>query len=310
MEEYEIIVVGAGPAGSAAAIYAKRYGMKLAVVESGTIGGQLSLAPQIENYPGFPKISGMDYAESIRKQLEHLNIPIKMETVSRIRRKDGRFELELSSGEIISTLGVIIATGASHKRLGIPGEDAFFGKGVSYCATCDGYFFRGRTVAVVGGGNTALTYALYLADIAKKTYLVHRRDGFRAEKLVVDRVMGDSRIEKWLGYVPLAFEGNGVLRRMRLERVGDRAESSLDIDGVFIAVGEEPNNDLARQLGIHITDKGFVVTDDKQATQIPGAYAAGDITGKGWAQAINAAAQGMTAGIECSIYVQSIRSKK
>ncbi len=309
METYDIIVIGAGPAGSAAAIYAKRYGMNVLIVESGTIGGQLSWASEIENYPGVPKMTGMDYAESIRKHLEHLKIPLQMETVNSIRKLNGKFELELSSGSKLTTLSVILATGSSHRHLDVAGEEAFFGKGVSYCATCDGYFFKGRTVAVIGGGNSALTSALYLAGIAKKTYLVHRRDGFRAEQAIIDKLMKDPRIEAKLGFVPLALEGNDVLKKIKLMNVSDNSESYLDVDGVFVSVGEDPNSSLAKQLGIPLSEKGFVQTDEKQATSIPGFYAAGDLTGKGWAQAINAAAQGMAAGIECSIYIQGLKKK-
>ncbi|MEM3364134.1 MAG: FAD-dependent oxidoreductase [Candidatus Micrarchaeia archaeon] len=310
MKEYDIVVVGAGPAGSAAAIYAKRYGMNVVVFESGAIGGQLSWATEIENYPGFSKISGMDYAESIRKHLEHLNIPVEIDTVKSVKKSDKWFEVELSSGVMVRSLGLILATGSSHRHLGIPGEEAFTGRGVSYCATCDGYFFKGRTVAVIGGGNTALTYALYLESIASKVYLVHRRNEFRAEKAVVDKVLSSNKIELQLGYTPVSFEGDTVLRRIRLKGTSGSDERVLDVDGVFIAVGEDPNNTLAKQLGIPISEKGFVQVDDKQATTVPGVYVAGDLTGKGWAQAINAAAQGMTAGIECSIYVQGLKSKE
>lgn len=310
MEEYDIVVIGAGPAGASAAIYAKRYGMNVLVVDSGTIGGQLSWATLVENYPGFPSITGMEYAEQIKKHLDHLKIEVRMDTVNRIRKNNDRFELELSSGTTLSALGVILATGSSHRHLNIPGEEAFTGRGVSYCVTCDGYFFKGRTVAVIGGGNTALTYALYLSDIASKTYLIHRRDSFRAEPAVVERVISNPRIEKILGYIPVALEGANVLKSIKLERVGDKSPLTLNVDGVFVAVGEEPNSALAKEVGAHLSEKGHIETDDKQATSIPGLYAAGDVTGKGWAQAINAAAQGMTAGIECSIYVQNLKGRK
>ncbi|MCX8200227.1 MAG: FAD-dependent oxidoreductase [Candidatus Micrarchaeota archaeon] len=307
MDEYDIVVVGAGPAGSAAAIYAKRYGMKVVVFESGSIGGQLSWAAEIENYPGFSKISGMDYAESIRKHLVHLGIPVEIDEVKSINKSGSGFDVWLSSGRVVHALGVILATGSSHKHLGIPGEEAFFGRGVSYCATCDGYFFKGRTVAVVGGGNTALTYALYLESIASKVYLIHRRNEFRAEKAVVERVLSSSKIEPQLGYIPVSLEGDNVLRRIKIRSTSTSDERVLDVDGVFIAVGEEPNNALAKQLGIPVSEKGFIQVDDRQATPAQGVYAAGDVTGRGWAQAINAAAQGMTAGIECSIYVQGLK---
>lgn len=306
MDEYDILVVGCGPAGSTAAIYAKRYGMSVAVIEAGIIGGQLSTAAEVENYPAIPRMSGSEYSEKVRAHLERLQIPILFGTVDSIARVDEWFVLAFSS-EKVRCKGLILATGASHRHLGVPGESELLGKGVSYCATCDGYFFKDKPVVLVGGGNTAVTYALFMAGIASKVYVVHRRDEFRAENALVERLKANSKVQLVLNSVVERIEGTDKVERVVVKDVKTGKQSVISADAVFISVGEAPQSELALKLGIAVDEKGYVKTNERQETSMPGVYAAGDVCGKGWPQAINAAAQGMAAGIECSRYVQSLK---
>jgi len=310
MDKYDIIVIGAGPAGVTAAVYAKRYSMNVAVVESGTVGGQLSTAAEVENYPGIRRMTGMEWAEKTRAQLMHLNIPVMIDTVESIKQHEGAFVLKLASGTELGALGVIIATGSRHRHLGVDGEERFAGKGISYCATCDGYFFKGKDVALVGGGNTAVTYALFMAGIASKVYLVHRRNEFRAESSLVEQLLKMPNVVPVLDCVVVNFDGKDMLERMRIRNVKTNEEKDIAVSAAFIAVGETPNNELAKGLGIAVDAKGNIPVNEKQETGVSGVYAAGDLTGKGWAQAVNAAAQGMAAGIECSLYVKNLKSKE
>lgn len=310
MDKYDVIVIGSGPAGASAAIYAKRNGMNVTVIDSGTIGGQLSLSSEIENYLGFPHMTGMEWSEHTKSHLDHLGIPILLDTVENISKKDGTFELSLASGKVLYAYSLILATGSDHRHLEVNGEDKYFGKGVSYCATCDGYFFKGKDVAVVGGGNTAIEYALFLSNIASKVYLIHRRDEFRAENIEVDKVNSIKNIEKVLYSVVVEIMGNDVVNKIKIRNVKTNEESEIKVEGVFIAIGSVPNNSLAKKLGLEITERGFIKTDENGMTTIEGVFAAGDVTGRGKAQAIGAAAEGMVAGINSSKYVQQMKLKK
>jgi len=301
---YDLIVVGSGPAGASAAIYAKRNGVNVAVVDSGTMGGQLSFAYEIENYLGIPKMTGQQWSELTKKHLDRIGIEIILDAVSTASTDGGRFSLTLSSGKTLSSSALIIATGAAHRHLGADGEEKFFGRGISYCATCDGYFFRGKDVAVVGGGNTALTYALFLSGIASKVYLVHRREGFRAEKAVVDEVLSNPKIIPLLSKVPVKFSGSEVLQHVELRDTASGEISKLDVSGAFIAVGTVPQSALAVQLGAKVSVSRHVEVDENCKTSVDGLYAAGDVTVRGRAQAIHAAAEGMVAGIEASSYLR------
>ncbi|MGB9635054.1 MAG: NAD(P)/FAD-dependent oxidoreductase [Candidatus Micrarchaeia archaeon] len=309
MLSYDVVVIGAGPGGASAAIYAKRNGTKVVVVDSGLIGGQLSLSHEVENYLGIPRMSGQEWSELVKKHLDSIDIPVIIDKVVDIEKTNAGFTLTLASSQKIECYAVVIAIGTEHRHLNVNGENEFFGKGVSYCATCDGYFFRDKTVGVIGGGNTALEYALFLKDIAKKVYLIHRRDEFRAEEVLVKRVMTETGIEKMMNKTVDRFEGNEVLKKIFLKDVRTGEISSIDADGVFIAVGTVPNSIHFKNISVKVDENGFIITNDKQMTNINGIYAAGDVTGKGRAQAIGAAAQGMIAGIEASLYVKQLMKK-
>jgi thioredoxin reductase (NADPH) len=301
--DYDLIIIGAGPGGATAGIYAKRQGLNVLIIERGAVGGQLSESPEIENYPGFPKISGMQYGEKIKQHLDHLEIPIVFGEVSQIKKIEDKFNVMVYDTEYFSK-SIILATGTKHKHLDAEGEKEFFGKGISYCATCDGFFFKGKDVAVIGGGNSALYYADYLSNIASNVYLIHRRQEFRGEPVLVNKLSKKTNVKFILDSVVDSFKGSNVLESVIVSNVNTKEKQEIKLSGVFISVGEIPNNELAKKLSIELNEKGYIKTNEKQETNIKGIYACGDVCGKGWAQAINASAQGMTAALECSSLIR------
>lgn len=301
--DYDLIIIGAGPGGATAGIYAKRQGLNVLIIERGAVGGQLSESPEIENYPGFPKISGMQYGEKIKQHLDHLEIPIVFGEVSQIKKIEDKFNVMVYDTEYFSK-SIILATGTKHKHLEAEGEKDFFGKGISYCATCDGFFFKGKDVAVIGGGNSALYYADYLSNIASNVYLIHRRQEFRGEPVLVNKLSKKTNVKFILDSVVDSFKGSNVLESVIVSNVNTNEKQEIKLSGVFISVGEIPNNELAKKLFVELNEKGYIKTNEKQETNIKGIYACGDVCGKGWAQAINASAQGMTAALECSSLIR------
>lgn len=301
--DYDLIIIGAGPGGATAGIYAKRQGLNVLIIERGAVGGQLSESPEIENYPGFPKISGMQYGEKIKQHLDHLEIPIVFGEVSQIKKIEDKFNVMVYDTEYFSK-SIILATGTKHKHLDAEGEKEFFGKGISYCATCDGFFFKGKDVAVIGGGNSALYYADYLSNIASNVYLIHRRQEFRGEPVLVNKLSKKTNVKFILDSVVDSFKGSNVLESVIVSNVNTKEKQEIKLSGVFISVGEIPNNELTKKLSIELNEKGYIKTNEKQETNIKGIYACGDVCGKGWAQAINASAQGMTAALECSSLIR------
>jgi len=298
--KYDLIIIGAGPGGATAGIYAKRQGLNVLIIEKGVVGGQLSESPEIENYPGFPKITGMQYGENIKSHLDHLEIPIVFGEVTEIKKSNnGEFKVIVYEKEY-SSKTIILATGTKHKHLDAKGETEFYGKGISYCATCDGFFFKGKEVAVVGGGNSALYYADYLSNITSKVYLIHRRQEFRGEPVLVDKLSKKNNVKFVLDSVVDSFNGSKVLEGISVKNVKTNKINEIKLSGVFISVGETPNIELAKQLKVELDNKGYIKTNDKQETNVKGVYACGDVCGKGWAQALNASSQGMTAALECS----------
>lgn len=302
---YDLIIIGAGPGGATAGIYAKRQGLNVLIIERGVIGGKLSESPEIENYPGFPKISGMQYGEKIKQHLDHLEIPIVIGEVSEIKKIEDKFNVMVYDKEYFSK-SIILSTGTKHKHLDAHGEKEFFGKGISYCATCDGFFFKGKDVAVIGGGNSALYYADYLSNIASNVYVIHRRQEFRGEPVIVNKLSKKSNVKFILDSVVDSFKGSNVLESLIVSNVNTNEKKEIKLSGVFISVGEVPNNELAKKLNVELDEKGYIKTNEKQETNVKGIYACGDICGKGWAQALNASAQGMVAGLESSSYIRKL----
>jgi len=290
----DLLIVGAGPAGLTAAIYAKRAGLDPIVIDKGLIGGQVTITPVVENYPGFIKIPGKTLMDMMAQQaLQYAEIH-QSEEVKEIKpRKD--LYIVKTTAATYEVKAIIIATGATHKKLNVPGEERFFGRGVSYCAVCDGFFFRGKKVLMIGGGNTAVTEAIYLNGIGVDVTLVHRRDTLRAEKHLQDSLKAQNIPIIWNTVVE-EIMGEEVVTAVRLRNLKENRSYQMDIDGVFIAIGYEPSNELAKMLSLELTEDGYIKVDSRQRTSKPRIYAAGDITG-GIKQIVTAVAQGAVAAI-------------
>ncbi len=276
--DWELIVIGGGPAGMTAAIYGARYGLKTLLLESKVLGGAQATSPGIENYPGYTFIVGLDLANKMKEQVKKCGAYIKEITeVKSVERNgaDGDFLLDTRRG-VYRAKAIIFATGGGHKHLGVPGEELLTGRGVSYCATCDGPLFRDKTVAVVGGGNTAVTEALYLSEVVEKVYLIHRRDELRAEKIIQDYIF-KSGVEIIWDTIVKEIKGDDLVNELVLENVKTGEVSSLPIEGAFIALGSNPESTLAKSIGVETNEDGEIIVDAKQATNIPGVFAAGDV---------------------------------
>jgi thioredoxin reductase (NADPH) len=276
--DWELIIIGGGPAGMTAAIYGARYGLKTLLIEGKVLGGAQATSPGIENYPGFTYIVGIDLATKMKEQVKKCGAIIKEITDVRSIEREGElgdFLLDTRRG-VYRAKAIIIATGGGHKHLGVPGEETLTGRGVSFCATCDGPLFRDKTVAVIGGGNTAVTEALYLAEVTKKVYLIHRRDELRAEKIVQDYVF-KSDVEIIWDTVVKEIKGNDLVNTLVLENVKTGKQTNLEIEGVFIALGSKPESTLAKSIGVETNERGEILVCSKQSTNIPGVFAAGDV---------------------------------
>lgn len=267
---YDIIIIGAGPAGLTAALYALRANKKVLVFEAKSYGGQILNAAVVENYPGIEKISGFDYATNLYNQVKNLGCEFKFETVERVTEDK---HVISSEGEY-EAKAVIIATGATNRKLNLEGEEEFVGKGVSYCASCDGNFYKNKVVAVNGGGNTALEDAIYLADIVKKLYLIHRRNEFRGESKLVSDLKKKENVEFVLNSTIKSINGNDKLERITVED-NEGNTNNIEIDGLFIAIGQEPRNQVFANVA-DINDYGYIESEDGVHTKVEGIYVAGD----------------------------------
>jgi len=278
MERWDLVIIGAGAAGLTAGIYGARSGLKTLVLDAGQAGGKLLTIPWIENYPGFPEgISGWDLAKRMTEQCLKFGVEIhEFEGVSELEFRDEDKIVVTERAEYLAS-AVIIASGSRHKRLGAPGEEEFEGRGVSYCALCDGAFFRGLRVLVVGGGNTAATSAIYMSKIASKVYLAHRRRELRAEKIYLNRLI-ESGIEILWNTEVKKISGDTKVKSVTLFNNETGGETELAVDGVFICVGESPNSEIAKASGINVDEQGYIIVGSNQETNIAGVFAAGDVT--------------------------------
>jgi len=306
----DLAIIGGGPAGLTAGLYATRGGLKdVSMFEKGMPGGQITSSSEIENYPGVASVmSGMDLMESWPEQAMRFGMKHSMEEVSRITKKnDGVFEIFMLGDKTVEAKSVIVCTGSTPRRSGIKGEDKFFGRGVSTCATCDGFFYKDKEVAVLGGGDTALEEALYLANICSKVYLVHRRDAFRASPVTVAKVKKNDKIELILNSVIDEIYGDmsGVNGAMITDKTGNKRD--LKVPGIFVFVGMNVNNEvLMQENGKPLCDldkSGHVMVDLKMKTTVPGLFAAGDLRIDASKQVVCAAGDGATAGIQALEYV-------
>jgi thioredoxin reductase (NADPH) len=292
---YDTVIVGSGPAGLTAGIYAKRAGLEALIIENTPVGGgQIATTDRVDNYPGLLGINGMELGMKFREHAEKLGCEFKDGQVVSIDDRVSSKIVKLESGEEIETKTVILALGADHSRLGVPGEDELRGKGVSYCATCDGAFFRGKEVAVIGGGDVALGDAIYLSKFVKKVYLIHRRDQFRGAKSLADEAASKENVTFLYDTVVTNINGSEKVTGVETLNKKTGEKGTLAVDGVFIAVGTTPNaNGIS---GLPETDeKGYIKAGEDCATSIPGVFAAGDLRTKKLRQVITAAADGANA---------------
>ncbi len=293
---YDIAVVGAGTAGMTAAIYALRAGKTVLLLEKGSCGGQIINTPAIDNYPGLPGISGYEYAEKLHQQVLSLGADLRFEEVTDVRSTETEKQVKTAKN-VYDCRAVILATGARNRHLGLPGEEALVGRGLSYCATCDGMFFRKQTVAVVGGGNTALEDALYLSNLCAKVYLIHRRVGFRGEAGLLEQVKQRENIELILNTVVTELKSDAQgLAGLRLRNTVQETESDLTVQGVFVAIGQEPDNAVFAEL-VQLDPQGYIAASEDCCTRIPGIFTAGDCRTKTVRQLTTAAADGAVAGL-------------
>jgi len=289
---YDTIIIGAGPAGLSAGIYARRGGLKTVIIEKQSVGGQAQTAADIQNYPGIPSTSGFDLCYAMMNQCTTFGADFVFDTILQISLVGEVKKVTLARGTEIEGKTVIIASGASARNLGVENENEFIGKGVSYCATCDGAFFKGKTVAVIGGGNTAAEDALYLEKLAKKVYLVHRRNALRADKILCDRLEKSGVSIIWDSVVE-SLSGEDKIAQVTLKNVKNDTLTPLLVDGVFVAIGEIPNSQLFEN--VEKTSSGYIVTNDVMRTNIHGVYAVGDVREKSLRQVVTACADGAIA---------------
>jgi len=301
---YEVIIVGGGPAGITAGLYSNRAALRTVLVEKGLLGGQIAISKEVENYPGVEGITGFDLAEKLIHHAQAFGLQIIQEEVAEIQAGPELHSVRLGNGEVLRTVALILAVGGTARKLGVPGEAEYLGSGVSYCATCDGFFFRGKTVVVVGGGDTAAEEALYLSRLVRKVFLVHRRNSLRASKLLQRRLKDEPGIELVWNTVITEIRGDGhAVRSVAYENIGTGEKGVFPADGVFVFIGFSPNNQLIPP-GVRTNELGYVITDEKNGTSIPGIFAAGDLRQKFANQIVVAAADGCVAALAAAHYVE------
>jgi thioredoxin reductase (NADPH) len=305
---YDVVIIGGGPGGLTAGIYAMRAALKTILVEKAVAGGQVAMSDGVENYPGFESITGYELSQKFLQHAQSYDIEFVQEEVVAVEPGLDFHSVRLANGSVLKTHTVILATGGSPRKLGVPGEDEYYGKGVSYCGVCDGFFFRDKTVVVAGGGDTAAEEALYLAKLAKQVYLVHRRDALRASMILQQRVKDECKIEILWNTVVTEIKANeeGV-NAVSLQDTQTGEQRELGTDGVFIFIGFLPNNQLV-PAGIKMNAEGYVVTNEKCETNMAGIYVVGDLREKYAKQIVVAAADGCTAALVAAHYVELKKS--
>lgn len=306
---FDTIILGSGPAGFSAAIYAARGNLKTAIIDINMFGGQPSNYLEIENYPGFSLIGGFELMEKFEEHADRFGVEkFPMTEIEKVNL-NGEIKTIETNDTIFKANSVIIATGASAQKLNIKGEDEFKGRGVSYCAICDGAFYKDKTVAVIGGGNSALEEAAYLTKFAKKVYVIHRRDEFRADKIVQERTRNNEKIEFILNTVPVEIQGNNSVEKIVLKNTQNNEQSVLNVDGVFPYIGFKPNTDMfSGQL--QQNTQGFIETDSNMQASLEGVYAAGDVRNTPLRQVITAAADGAVAACSAAKYIERIKEQE
>ena len=302
---YDVVIIGAGPAGLAAAVYTGRARLNTLVLEKGIPGGQILLADFIENYPGYPDgVVPFELMENFRRHAEKFGAKIETNEAKEIQKRENGWIVRGSRGEYL-TRAVIIATGSSYRRLGLPDEERLTGRGVSFCATCDGAFFRDSEVGVVGGSDNALTEALFLTKFCKRVVIIHRRDWFRGEKILQERVLANAKIDVVWDTVVEKISGGEKFESVTLKNVRTNTTSELKLDGLFVAIGTVPNSELVRGL-VNLDDRGRVMVNAGMATSQPGIYAAGDVTNACPEQMATAVGTGVAAALSVDEYLGNL----
>jgi thioredoxin reductase (NADPH) len=300
MANYDVMIIGAGPAGCTSAIYCARRGLKTLLIEPKEVGGALLYGATIENYPGFESINGIELAEKFKNQVKKLNAEILKEEVKEIIKTKQGFEVVCLKKKF-SGKSVIVAQGAKPRQLNLKDESKFIGRGISYCATCDGPLFNGKEVAVIGGGNSAFHYALFLAEICSKVYLIHRSE-FRADKILVEKLKKMKNIVFKQPYEVVELTGDRMLSSIKIKSKEEKIEE-LKVTGLFVSIGQDPNTSFLKNLDLKLTTEGYVSVDQHMVTNVPGMFGAGDITGIG-RQVVIAAGQGALAALSAEKYLK------
>lgn len=307
----KVLIIGSGPAGYTAAIYAARANLSPVLVQGLQPGGQLTITTDVENYPGFADvIQGPWLMEQMQAQAEHVGTELVYDLITDIDLSKRPFTAKADSGKTFTADTVIISTGATARWLGLPSEKEFMNKGVSACATCDGFFYRGKEVAIVGGGNTAVEEALFLTNFCSKVTLIHRRDELRAEKMMSERLFENEKIEViWDTVVEEVLGDDAGMTGLRLKNVKSGEESQLEAAGMFVAIGHDPATKLFKGQ-LEMDDEGYLITaPDSTATSIPGVYAAGDVKDKVYRQAVTAAGMGCMAALEADKFIAATEAE-
>lgn len=304
-EIYDLIIVGGGPGGLSAAVYAMRASLKTVLIEMGLPGGQMINTDEVENYPGIEHITGVELSTKFTDHAKSYGLEMVTKEVNALEPGIEFHQVRTAGGDIFKAHAVILATGGSPRKLGVPGEAEYYGKGISYCAVCDGFFFRDKTVVVVGGGDTAAEESLYLAKLAKQVYIAHRRDALRASPILQQRVLAECKIEVLWNTVVTAIRADDMgVNAVDLKDTKTGAERDMAVDGVFIFIGFIPNNRLV-PAGTKMNADGYVVTDEKCETNTPGIFVIGDLREKYARQIVLSAADGCTSALAAAHYVES-----
>jgi thioredoxin reductase (NADPH) len=302
-DSYDLIIIGGGPAGLTAAIYAKRSKLSVLLVEKMILGGMASTTYYIENYPGFPEgISGMELSQRLQNQIKRMEVEVSWGNAISIENNKNNKEVTIDS-KTYKAKAVIIATGTESAKLGVPGEGEFRGRGVSYCATCDGAFYKDKNIMVIGGGNSAIEEALFLTRYGKKVSIVHRRDKLRAEKILADRAKANPKIYFFWNSTVNEIRGKQKIEEVVLNDLQAKKKIKVQVDGIFVYVGSKPNSDIVKGI-IKLDKNGYIITNDEMKTSVDGIFAAGDIRVKTLRQIVTAAADGAIAAEAARKYIE------
>jgi thioredoxin reductase (NADPH) len=304
-----VIVIGSGPAGLTAALYAARANLNPRLISGNEFGGQIALTNEVENYPGFPEgITGPELVDLMKKQAERFGTRFETDHVGEVNFRTHPFQLKTENGYSYEAKSVIVATGASPRRLGVPGEQEFMGRGVSYCATCDGFFFRGKEIAVVGGGDSALQEGLFLTRFASRVHIIHRRDQLRAQPILQDRARENSKMNFVWNSVVREVRGNGTVGALALQDVMSGELSELPVQGLFVYIGHIPNTQLF-QGQLEMDEEGYLKVDERLHTNIPGVFAAGETHDHIFRQAVVSAGFGCMAAMEAEKFLANLEHR-